>query len=309
MTPWLIGAGVSGGVLLSLLAVGVAWRRPAATEAPSKPARRAARVPRQRSLLKEVPDLPAWLRSAGDLAAPSEPEARRAYEMQLTQAGLRDERTVAWFQIARTGGVLLWPCVAWLAAPWWTPWVGEGTAQLGGAAVAAAGLGYLVPGVGLDMLRKRRQRRVSRAVPSMIDMIVAGVEAGLGIDMSLRHVAGELARSAPELAVDVEQANAEVAAGLPRDEALMRMVERTGVEALASLVKVLGQVEKYGSSVGSSLRSHARLTRRRRLLDAEQRAARASPLLTVVMIALILPALFIVLLGPAALNVIAAVAS
>jgi tight adherence protein C len=93
-------------------------------------------------------------------------------------------------------------------------------------------------------------------------------------------------------------------AGVPRMEALRRLDHRTGVAELSSLINVIGQAERYGAGAAQSVRAQAQLSRRRRALDAERRAANASPLLTVAMIVFILPALFIVLLGPSLANLL-----
>jgi tight adherence protein C len=171
-------------------------------------------------------------------------------------------------------------------------------------AVAAALGAFELPWAGVAILARARRARIQASVPDMIDLLVSCVEAGLGIDGAFRQVAQELAVSSPELARELAVANAEMTAGLSRADALARLDARLGVEEITALVGVLGQAERFGAGVGPSLRAHAQLSRRRRALHAEQRAARASPLLTVVMILFILPALFVVLLGPTVVAVV-----
>lgn len=139
----------------------------------------------------------------------------------------------------------------------------------------------------------------------MLDMLVSCLEAGLGIDMALRHVAGELVAAAPEIARELALVNTELAAGVPRMTALQHFHDRTDIEEVASLVNELAQAERYGSRIAPALRSHAQVTRTRRVLESERKAAEASPKLTVVMILFILPPLFIVVLGPTAVTLIA----
>ena len=107
---------------------------------------------------------------------------------------------------------------------------------------------------------------------------------------------------APELAGEFDILNAELQAGLPRAEALGHLRDRNGVDAVNGLVSVVGQAERYGVGIASLMRSHAKMSRRRRILDAEQRAAEATPKLTVAMVLFILPPLFIILIGPTAIR-------
>ncbi len=96
--------------------------------------------------------------------------------------------------------------------------------------------------------------------------------------------------------------NAELQAGISRTDALNHMRERNGVDAVDGLVSVIAQAECYGVGIADAMRSHAKMSRRRRILDAERRAAEAAPKLTVAMVLFVLPPLFIVLIGPTAIR-------
>ena len=117
-------------------------------------------------------------------------------------------------------------------------------------------------------------------------------------------MARDLHVAAPELALELELTNAELKAGVPRMQALQHLHERTGLPEVASLVNVLAQAERFGAGVAPSIRAHAQLSRRRRALAAEKRAAEAAPKLTVAMILFVLPPLFVVLLGPTVVHVV-----
>lgn len=149
-----------------------------------------------------------------------------------------------------------------------------------------------------------RKARLLRPFPDALDLLVSSVEAGLGLDAAFRRIAKEMESAAPELALELQQVNYEVEAGIPRVEALRRLDHRTGLEEVNALVNVLLQAERFGTSVASALRIHSELVRKRRMLSAEENAAQISPKLTVAMIVFVLPSLFIVLAGPAAINMV-----
>ena len=116
-------------------------------------------------------------------------------------------------------------------------------------------------------------------------------------------MADELEFAAPELAAEFRLVNNETGAGVPRVEALRHLYDRTGLESIKSLVNMLVQAERFGTSIARSLRVHANITREKRMARAEEEAAKVSPKLTVVMILFLMPSLFIVIMGPAAVNI------
>lgn len=233
--------------------------------------------------------LRSWVTRA---TRPLDTERGERVALELVLAGWRDPQALTEFVIARLVLAIAAPAALLpLAAP--------ATAQGTLLVIASAGVaGYLAPSLGLGVQRRARVERLAAGVPVMLDLLVSAVEAGLGVDVALRHVARELTAIAPDLTEELEQVNDEMSTGVPRAEALRRLAERTGVEELTSVVTVLGQADRYGSGVARSLRAHARLARQHRALEAETRAANASPKLTVLMILFILPALFVVLMGP-----------
>jgi tight adherence protein C len=288
----LISLGATASIALAALAVRAAWATSdapsALTEAPSAPS--AASAP---SVVRSA-QADGWL---SRVSAPWGTPDRSRDALQLAQAGLQGPRAMAVYDGARVllaAGALVAVLVGWGGAGPFA-WFG---------AVAAALVAFELPWAVVALLARARRSRIQASVPDMIDLLVSCVEAGLGIDGAFRQVAQELAVSSPELARELAKANAEMTAGLSRSDALTRLDSRLGVEEITALVGVLGQAERFGAGVGPSLRAHAQLSRRRRALNAEQRAARASPLLTVVMILFILPALFVVLLGPTVVAVV-----
>ena len=143
-----------------------------------------------------------------------------------------------------------------------------------------------------------------QSFPDALDLLVSSVESGLGIDAALKRVAREIAPASPQLANELQLVNHEIAGGVPRLEALRRLAARTGVDEIKSLVNMLTQAERFGTSIARSLRVHSRVTRQRRMSKAEEEAAKVGPKITIVMIVFMLPCLMVVLLGPAGVRII-----
>lgn len=240
----------------------------------------------------------AALRWLGGPAMPEDPLEQAEDRKKLAQAAFTGGSALASWYALRTALALGLPALVGLIM-WDRLSIGVGSVML-----TAAVLGYYGPSWAMGLLRHARQGRLQRAVPNLLDMLVSCLEAGLGTDAAFRYVSREVRVASAELADELDFANAEMSAGMSRQEALRRLDERTGVEEISGLVGVLGQAERFGAGVATSLRAHAQLARRRRALRAERRAAQASPLLTIVMIVCILPMLFVVLLGPTLIQVV-----
>jgi tight adherence protein C len=156
-------------------------------------------------------------------------------------------------------------------------------------------VGYLLPMFWLRRRVRGRQREIARALPDALDMLTIGVEAGLAFESALLRV-GEQWDNA--LTREFRRAVAEMRVGTPRADALEHMVERTGVEELASFVAVLVQSNQLGVSISQVLHTQSEQMRVRRRQRAEELARQASVKMVVVMVFFIFPSLFIVILGP-----------
>lgn len=165
-----------------------------------------------------------------------------------------------------------------------------------------ATLGNYGPSIFVGTRVTARKAVLLKSFPDALDLLVSSVEAGLGLDAAFKRVAQEMESSAPMLAHELQMVNYEAEAGIPRVEALRHLDHRTGLEEVNSLVNVLLQAERFGTSVAGALRIHSELVRKKRMLAAEENAAKISPKLTVAMILFVLPSLFIVLGGPAGIN-------
>ena len=215
----------------------------------------------------------------------------------LTQAGFRDRNALEFYGAARTVGAISFGLLAFLL----TLKVALVWKALG--ILLGLTFGYYLPYLYIENTGTHRREDLLKSFPDALDLLVSCVEAGLGLDAAFRRVAEEIESVSPELAKELQLVNAEVNAGVPRTEALRHLDERTGLEDVGTLVNVLIQAERFGTSVARSLRVHSEHIRVRRMQRAETKAAQVSPKMTVLMILFILPTLIAILIGPAMIQV------
>jgi tight adherence protein C len=168
------------------------------------------------------------------------------------------------------------------------------------------GLGYVAPSLHLGMRRRKRQKEMQRALPDALDMLVVSVEAGLGLNQALVRVAEEIDRLSPVLSEQMSLVNYEIRAGTAREEALRNWADRTGLSDIASLAGMLIQTDRFGTSVAQALRIHADTMRTKRRQRAEEAAAKTTIKLIFPLVFCIFPAMFVVILGPALIQIIQA---
>jgi tight adherence protein C len=171
-------------------------------------------------------------------------------------------------------------------------------------ALVACLLGYILPAMALARLAQRRQHRIRLGLPDALDLLVVCVEAGLGLDQALQRVGAELEFAHPDLCDELRLINLELRAGKPRAEALHNLAERTGVDDVASLVAMLVQTDKFGTSVANSLRVFSDTLRTKRRQRAEEAAAKTGVKMVFPLVVCIFPAIWIVTIGPAAIRFI-----
>jgi len=171
-------------------------------------------------------------------------------------------------------------------------------------ALGALGLGYILPGMILARLAKRRSHRIRLSLADMLDLLVVSVEAGLGLDQAMQRVGQELAFAYPELSDELRLINLELRAGKPRSEALRNLADRTGVDDLSSLVTMLIQTDKFGTSVAQSLRVYSETLRTKRRQRAEEAAAKTGVKMVFPLVICIFPTIWVVTIGPAAIRFI-----
>jgi tight adherence protein C len=169
--------------------------------------------------------------------------------------------------------------------------------------VAATGLGYYAPVMYLEKLIKKRHTTLRLGLPDALDMMVVSVEAGLGLDQAMQYVAREIEHSHAELSDEIGLVGLEMRAGKRRGEALKNLADRTGEPELRKLVAILIQSDRFGTSMGESLRTHSDFMRVRRRQEAEERAAKVGVKLVFPIFFFILPSMMVVSAGPALMKV------
>ena len=163
---------------------------------------------------------------------------------------------------------------------------------------SAAALGLFGPNEWVRMASRRRQKKIRRALPNALDLLVVCVESGLGLDQAIMQCAKELEHAHPEICQEFTLVNLELKAGKRRAEALRNLAERTGVDDVKKLVAVLIQADKFGTGVAQSLRGHSEYMRVRMRQVAEEKAAKLGVKLIFPIFFCILPSLFVVTVGP-----------
>jgi tight adherence protein C len=169
-------------------------------------------------------------------------------------------------------------------------------------ALGGLGIGYVLPGMVLARLAKRRAHRIRLSLADALDLMVVSVEAGLGLDQALQRVGAELASAYPDLSDELRLVNLELRAGKARAEALRNLGQRSGVDDLNSLVTMLIQTDKFGTSVAQSLRVYSETLRTKRRQRAEEAAAKTGVKMVFPLVFCIFPAIWVVTIGPAAIK-------
>jgi len=226
---------------------------------------------------------------------PRSPKEMGPLRLRLTQAGYRrDEALTIFFgiRVLFALGLFMFFSTSIVAKPNMT------------MALAGLGAGYVLPGMVLARLAKRRAHKIRLSLADALDLLVVSVEAGLGLDQAMSRVAAELNFAYPQLSEELKLINLELRAGKPRAEALRNLADRTGVDDLSSLVTMLIQTDKFGTSVAQSLRVYSETLRTKRRQRAEEAAAKTGVKMVFPLVVCIFPAIWVVTICPAAIKFI-----
>lgn len=169
--------------------------------------------------------------------------------------------------------------------------------------LGAAAAGFYLPNLVLARFAKAYQRKIFEGFPDALDLLIVCLEAGLALDAAMVRVARELTPNAPEVSYELQLVTLELRAGSSREKALRNLATRTRVAGIDTLVAMLIQAERFGTSAADSLRAHAEDLRTRRRQQAEETAAKIALKLLFPLIFCIFPALLLVLLGPAIIQI------
>ncbi len=162
--------------------------------------------------------------------------------------------------------------------------------------------GFYGPQLWLSNTINKRKERLVNGFPDALDLMVVCVEAGLGLDQAIARVGHEVKQGHPDLGDEFILLNLELRAGLSREQGLRNLVNRTDLDDIRSLVALLIQTDRFGTSIGQALRVHSDSMRLKRRLKAEERGAQLPVKLMIPLILFIFPALMVVIIGPGAIS-------
>ncbi|MHC4065414.1 MAG: type II secretion system F family protein [Planctomycetota bacterium] len=229
---------------------------------------------------------------------PKDAEEMSRLHVKLSNAGFRRDNVATVFLASKTIFAVLFAIIAVVST--WAK--GHDLMHAAGWTVFATAAGFMAPNMWLSMAVSRRADEIRRGLPDSLDLLVISVEAGLGLDAALQRVGDEMKTVHPTLSEEFQITTLEAQMGLPRTETLTNMATRTGVAEVRSLVSIVNQAERFGTSIANALRNQADALRTKRRQQAEERAQKTTVKLMAPLILFIFPAIFVVLAGPAALR-------
>lgn len=219
---------------------------------------------------------------------------------RLSTGGFRSETAPTTFLASKTIVAIILAIAG--AAYMWAK--GETMMNGMGITLVAAGAGFLAPDLWLSSAISKRAEAIRHGLPDTLDLMVITVESGLGLDAAFQRVGDEMKHVHPILSEELQLVTLESQMGIPRSEALSNFATRSGIEEARSLVAIINQAERFGTSIARALRNQSDALRVKRRQAAEERAQKTSVKLMAPLILFIFPAILVVLAGPAALKMI-----
>jgi len=239
-----------------------------------------------------------WVQRSTSL---SDTKDRAKLTRDLAMGGIRNPAAPTLYVVLRFGLAIGLP-LGFLLMQQFASKPFSGVLLIGGA-LAFCGVGLITPRALLDNRINARKTQLEQEFPDALDLMVVCVEAGLGLESAFVRVSREVGESHPRIAEEFDRVVQELAAGRSRADALRAMAERTDVESVRSFVALLIQTDTLGTSIGQTLRTYSNEMRDHRMLAAEEKAMRIPVLLTIPLVACILPVILTALLLPAGLDV------
>jgi tight adherence protein C len=242
--------------------------------------------------LAETPSL-AFQRFSNLL--PTSPGELSRLRRRLASAGYHGYAGVVLYSAARMTMPVLFGVLPLIVFGLRTGWL---------AGLACAVLGFLVPDLVLTQKTVNYRRAIQNGLPDALDLIVVCVEAGSSLDQAIIKASNELEIALPEIAREFKAVATEIRVGKPRMEAFQGLAKRTGVEDVKSMVAMLIQTDRFGTSVAQSLRTHAETSRTKRRQRAEERAGTIGVKLVFPLVLCLMPALYVVCIGPVVVAIV-----
>jgi tight adherence protein C len=240
----------------------------------------------------QLMDVPSPWMKRFQQAVPKSPKEMSALRRRLTAAGYRNVSAAVIFALAEITLPIVFAAGA-LVYFGFTRWY---------YALFGAALGFITPSLWLGRQTTRRQKQIRNGLPDALDLMIVCIESGSSIDQSIVKTSDELDISHPALAEELRLVTTEMRAGKPRLEAFKNFASRTKVDDVRSLVAMLVQTDRFGTSVAQALRIHAEVSRTKRRQNAEERAAKIGVKLVFPLVFFLFPALYVAILGPAVVD-------
>lgn len=260
-------------------------------------------------LPQEAAEQPVWIKRViklsgpfAKLALPQEGWENSNLRIRFMNAGYRSQSAPVLFFAAKSLLALVFPGILLLNFAIFGGQEGKPILMLF-SLITAAAMGYFLPNIWMMLHTRNRQREIFESFPDALDLMTVCVEAGLALDAALARVGEEMRLKSTILAEELHLVGLEMRAGSSRERALRNLALRTGVEEIDSLVALLVQSDRFGTSVADSLRVHSDSLRTKRRFRAEEAAAKIPVKLLFPLIFCIFPALMLVLVGPAAISI------
>jgi len=241
------------------------------------------------------------MESLSRLSLPADGWQDSQLKLKFIRAGFRGQKAPQTYFGIKSLLFIVAPLV--LGATLFVLFPGMGFTKIAALVVFVAAAGYYLPDVYLRLRTSRRSRQMRETLPDLIDLLVICIESGLGLDAALNRVSREISRASPVLAEEFYLAGLEIRAGSGRVPALKNLSLRVDLEDLYNLVAMLVQADKFGTSLGASLRIQSEVMRVKRMQRAEEIASKIPVKMLFPLIFFIFPSLMFVIIGPAAIQV------
>ena len=233
-----------------------------------------------------------------NLVAPKAGSTRKKIRLKLIRAGFRGDLSFYNFVAAKIVLLLTLPFAYFMVRFFY-----KMTPNVIFSCVLLAALGFFIPDFIVWANIRARQDRITRGLPDALDLMVVCVESGYGLDMTFKRVGEEMRAINPDISDEFSLTNMEIRAGRTRDESFKEMALRTDVAEVHSLMTMLTQTSRFGTSLAKALRIHADAMRIKRRQLAEEQAGKSAVKLVFPLILFIFPSLLIVLAGPAFIQI------
>ena len=221
---------------------------------------------------------------------PKSPKDMGRLRRRMALGGYRSFRAAVIYSFVEMGA----PLVGFLGVLFW---LGAGRGLI--LAILAAMAGYLIPSLWLTRKIEQRKKQIRNGLPDALDLLIVCIEAGSSLDQAVVKASDELSIAYPALAEELRLLTTEIRAGKPRLEAFRNFADRTKVDDVRSLVAMMVQTDRFGTSIAQALRTHAETSRTKRRQRAEEKAAKLGVKLVFPLVLCLFPAFYVVTLGPA----------